>query len=124
MKEINKLRQMYIDRYIALYEEDDYKKGNRIEKNFTKLEEKLIVDPEERKKMATLLDDDDYRVRYYSACTLISLFPDKCTKILKDTMKNGKYLAVDAKYALLNYKEGNNYFYNYLNSYEKTNNKC
>lgn len=40
---------MYIDRYIALYEEDDYKKGNRIEKNFTKLEEKLIVDPEERR---------------------------------------------------------------------------
>ena len=34
MDEINKLRQMYIDRYIALYEEDDYKKGNRIEKTF------------------------------------------------------------------------------------------
>lgn len=33
-------------------------------------------------------------------------------------MKNGKYLAVDAKYALLNYKEGNNYFYNFLK--EKT----
>lgn len=64
--------------------------------------------------MATLLDDDDYRVRYYCACTLISLFPDKCTKILKDTMKNGKYLAVDAKYALLNHKEGNNYFYKFL----------
>lgn len=41
MDEINKLRQMYIDRYIALYEEDDYKKGNRIEKTFCDMQQVL-----------------------------------------------------------------------------------
>ena len=74
---VNKLRQLYIQRYEALYNEDNHVKGNRLERQFTKIEEELIVFKEGVLALRTLLDDESEVVRCYAASTLISLFLQK-----------------------------------------------
>ncbi len=111
---VNKLRQLYIQRYEALYNEDNHVKGNRLERQFTKIEEELIVSKEGVLALRTLLDDESEVVRCYAASTLISLFPKKCKEVLHKIEKGNTYLASDVKYIIMNYEEGNNYFQKFL----------
>ncbi|MBQ8614993.1 MAG: hypothetical protein IJ415_00260 [Clostridia bacterium] len=113
---VNKLRLLYIQRYEALYKEDNHIKGNRLERQFTKIEEELIVSEEGVLALKTLLDDESEIVRYYVASTLISLFPKKCKEVLRKIQKGNTYLASDVKYILINYEEGNNYFQKFLSN--------
>ena len=110
-----KLRKLYIKRYEALYIENDCNKGNRLELQFTKIEEQLIVLPEGVQAMTKHLSDESEIVRYYSASTLISIYPKPCIKILKQIEKKGEtHLAGLVKYVIKNYEEGNNYFEKFL----------
>lgn len=114
-----KLRELYINRYNALYFENNYVKGNQLERKFTKIEETLIVSDEGVSLLKELLDDDSEIVRYYSSSTLISLFPKKCKQILKEIEKNGQtHLSSDVKYVIQNYEQGNNYFQKFLKERE------
>ena len=62
--------------------------------------------------MKSLLLDDNEIVRYYSACALISVYPELCKKVL--TRINNGYLKTSVKYVILNYDNGDNYFSNFL----------
>ena len=111
----DKLKELYVKRYNALYKEDNYIKGNRLEKQFTKIEEELIVFEEGVEELKKLLFDENEIVRFYSAGVLISLYPEDAIAVLKDIEQNGQtHLASDVKYVLLNYEEKNNYFEKFL----------
>ena len=111
----DKLKELYVKRYNALYKEDNYRKGNRLEKQFTKIEEELIVSKEGVEELKKLLFDENEIVRFYSAGVLISLYPEESIAVLKDIEQNGQtHLASNVKYVLLNYEEKNNYFEKFL----------
>ncbi|MBE7076486.1 MAG: hypothetical protein E7374_01175 [Clostridiales bacterium] len=111
---IKKLKLLYIQRYNALYNEDNHIKGNRLERQFTKIEEELIVSEEGVLALKKLLDDESEIVRCYVASTLISIYPKKCKEVLLKVQKGKTHLASDVKYILMNYEEGNNYFAKFL----------
>lgn len=120
----DEFRKLCIDRYNALNEENDYKKGNRLESKLLDMEEKLILDNDGKKMLYELLLDEDDRVRFHAAAVLISIYTKECVTVFKEIQKNSKYLlSTDAKYALENYKEGNNYFENFLKENGKSKKK-
>lgn len=116
---IAELRKYYVESYNALHIEHDHQKSNRLVKKYIALEQKLVLTPEGINAMSLLLDDEDDIVRYYSASALISLFPKKCIKILKDIEKKDIFVSYLVKYILLNYKDGNNYIQNFLSENRK-----
>ena len=122
-KEISKeeLRQLCIDRYNALHEEGDYKKGNKLENDIRKAAEVLILQESGIKLMHDLLFDEDDRVRYQMAGIMSCLYPKECIKVFKDIQKHSKYLlSTDAKYAILAIKEGeSDYYSEYLKKHGK-----
>ena len=123
-KDISKedLRKLCIDRYDALHEEGDYKKGNRIENSIRKVAEILILEDDGVKMMYDLLFDEDDRVRYQIAGIISCLYPKECIKVFKEIQKHSKYLlSTDAKYAILAIKDNeNDYYLEYLKKHGKS----
>lgn len=105
---------MYIQRYNALYIENNHVKGDKLEHQFTKIEEHLISTNEGIIILKRMLDDDNEIVNYYVASTLISLFPQKCKEVLEKIQQGNWFLASNVKYVIKNYEKGNNYFEKFL----------
>ncbi len=116
-EKIEKFRNVCINRYNALYLEDNYQKGNRLETKLITLGQELIVLQEGVDALFKMLKDENEIVRYYSASIVYSLYPNEAEKTLKAIEKKGKtHLASNVKYVIKNYEEGNNYFEKFLSN--------
>lgn len=114
-EKIENFRNICINRYNALYLEDNYQKGNRLETKLITQGQELIVLQEGVDALFKMLTDENEIVRYYSASIIFSLYPNEAKKTLKEIEKKGKtHLASNAKYVIRNYEEGNNYFQKFL----------
>ena len=114
---VEKFRSVCINRYNALYIEDNYQKGNRLESRLIEQGQELIVLQEGIDALFKLLKDENEIVRYYSASIIFSLYPQEAKKTLKEIEKKGKtHLASNVKYVIKNYEEGNNYFEKFLSN--------
>ena len=114
---VEKFRSVCINRYNALYLEDNYQKGNRLESRLIEQGQELIVLQEGIDALFKLLKDENEIVRYYSASIIFSLYPQEAKKTLKEIEKKGKtHLASNVKYVIKNYEEGNNYFEKFLSN--------
>lgn len=114
-KTIENFKNVCINKYNALYLEDNYRKGNRLETKLIQQGQDLIVSQEGVEALFNLLKDDNEIIRYYSASIIFSLYPNEAKKTLKEIEKKGKtYLASNVKYVIKNYEEGNNYFQKFL----------
>ena len=116
-EKIENFRNVCINRYNALYLENNYQKGNRLESKLIVQGQELIVLQEGVQALFKMLKDENEIVRYYSASIIFSLYPHESKKALKDIEKNGKtHLASNVKYVIKNYEEGNNYFQKFLSN--------
>lgn len=114
-EKIENFRNVCINRYNALYLEDNHQKGNRLETKLIAQGQELIVLQEGVEALFKLLKDENEIVRYYSASIVFSLYPNEAKKTLKEIEKKGKtHLASNVKYVIKNYEEGNNYFQKFL----------
>ena len=112
---IENFRKICINRYNALYLENNFQKGNRLETKLIEQGQKLIVLREGIESLLKLLKDENEIVRYYSASIIFSLYPNEAKKTLKEIEKNGStHLASNVKYVIKNYEDGNNYFQKFL----------
>ena len=108
-------KKICTERYNALYLEDNYKKGNRLETKLIAQGQELIVSQEGVGELFKMLTDENEIVRYYSASIIFSLYPNESKRTLIEIEKNGKtHLASNVKYVIKNYEEGNNYFQKFL----------
>ena len=83
-EKIENFRNVCINRYNALYLEDNYQKGNRLETKLIAQGKELIVLQEGVKALFKMLKDENEIVRYYSASIVFSLYPDEAKKTLKE----------------------------------------
>ena len=114
-EKIENFRNVCINRYNALYLEDNPQKGNRLETKLITLGQELIVLQEGVDALFKMLKDENEIVRYYSASIVFSLYPNEAKKTLITIEKKGKtHLASNVKYVIKNYEEGNNYFQKFL----------
>lgn len=114
-EKIENFRNVCINRYNALYIEDNYQKGNRLESKLISLGQELIVLQEGVDALFKMLNDENEIVRYYSASIVFSLYPNEAKKTLKEIEKKGKtHLVSNVKYVIKNFEEGNNYFQKFL----------
>ena len=114
-KKIENFRQVCINRYNALYLENDYRKGNNLERRLVAQAQELIISQEGVRALLKMLQDENEIVRYYSASIIFSLYPNEAQNTLKNIEKTGKtHLASNVKYVIKNYEEGNNYFEKFL----------
>ena len=114
-KKIENFRQVCINRYNALYLENDYRKGNNLERRLVSQAQELIISQEGVRALLKMLQDENEIVRYYSASIIFSLYPNEAQNTLKNIEKTGKtHLASNVKYVIKNYEEGNNYFEKFL----------
>ena len=113
---VMELKNNYIASYDALHVENDHKKSNRLVKKYIELEKQLVSTPEGIKAFSILLEDENDIVRYYSASALISLYPKRCVKILKEKKKKNIFVSYLVKYVISNYNAGNNYIEKFLSS--------
>ena len=116
---VNELKSLYIKSHEALFVNNDYKTCNKFVKKYIKIEEQLVLSQNGIQLMSSLLDDDNEIVRYYIAGALISIYPEKCIKILKKIEKGKTFLAVEVKYVLANYEQNNNYIQKFLEENHK-----
>ena len=110
----NKLKNLYIESYNALFKNNDYKSSNKFVNEYVQIEMQLVLSSQGIKSMKSLLDDENEIVRYYASVALVSVFPKKCIKILKDVEKGDLFLAIEVKYVLNNYFQNNNYIQKFL----------
>lgn len=114
-KKIENFRQVCINRYNALYLENNYRKGNNLERRLVSQAQELIISQEGVRALLKMLQDENEIVRYYSASIIFSLYPNEVQNTLKNIEKTGKtHLASNVKYVIKNYEEGNNYFEKFL----------
>ena len=114
-EKIENFKKTCINRYNALYLEDNYQKGNRLENKLITQAQELIVFQEGVEALFKMLQDENEIVRYYSASIVFSLYPNEAKKALKEIEKKGKtHLASNVKYVIKNYEERNNYFQKFL----------
>ena len=83
-EKIENFRQICINRYNALYLEDNYQKGNRLETKLVAQGQELIVLQEGVDALFKMLKDENEIVRYYSASIIFSLYPNEAKKTLKE----------------------------------------
>lgn len=117
---VENLKDLYIKSYEALFINNDYKTSNKYVKQYVKIEEQLVSSPDGIQTMSILLDDKNEIVRYYASSALISLYPKKCIKILKEIEKGNSFLSIQVKYVLANYDQNNNYIQKFLETKNTT----
>ena len=118
-EKIADFRDVCIKRYNALYLENDYKKGNRLEGKIIQQAQELIISEQGINAILALLNDENEIVRYYSASIVFSLYPREAKKTLKEIEKHGQtHLASNVKYVIQNYEQGNNFFQKFLKERE------
>lgn len=111
---VDNLRDLYISSYEELFKNNDYKKSNKLVKQYVQIEKKLVLSNDGIRLMSTLLDDESEIVRYYASAALISIFSQKCINNLKEIEKGDTFLSMQVKYVLANYFQNNNYIQKFL----------
>ena len=91
-KKIENFRQVCINRYNALYLENDYRKGNNLERRLVAQAQELIISQEGVRALLKMLQDENEIVRYYSASIIFSLYPNEAQNTLKNIEKTEKLI--------------------------------